>query len=157
MKLIAQLLLLVCVFLSSCSKNDDDSGIPIPSNVDYIIFGNVYGACTGDCRDLFLLTADHLYEDSNNSPSTEVTFNDQPLAIEKFDKAKILFNLPETLLTNSVKAEDIIQIIADFDYYINGKVNDVEFKIIYDDIDSTQNLELYQYSQLVNAVINEIK
>jgi len=155
-----QLIIITITFLlslNSCSKIQGDKSLKIPEYEDYIIFGNTYGECTGDCRSLFLLTDKDLYEDSNNPLHEEVTFNCKALSNQKRKIADTLFVLPLSLRTNSFNQDELLQIISDFDYIINGNINGVEFWMRYDDIDSTKNYELYQYSQTLRGVLNEIK
>ena len=146
------------MLLSSCSKTEEeDMSIKIPENGDYIVFGNTYGACTGDCRTLFLLTKENLYEDSNNSALEEVTFNSEPLSDDKRQIADTLFVLPQSLMTNSFSEEALIRNIPDFDYYIRGNVDAVEFMLRFNAIDSTIDAELYQYSLLLQKVIDDVR
>ena len=145
------------ILFNSCSKSEENTTIKVPVNEDFIIFGNLFGECLGDCRVLYLLTDEKLYEDSNNPRQEEVSFNNNQLSNEKRNIADTLFVTPQSLSTNSFSNEDIIQNIADFDYFLQGKLNGVEFRLTYDEIDSTKNIELFEYSQNVKRVIEEVK
>lgn len=150
-------IILILALFAACTKEDARAirTIPVPESGNYLVFGNQYGACVGDCRELFLLTAENLYQDSDIPNTAELTFNSHPLNAESFKLADTLFHLPTSLISNSVDPNAIIQQIADFDYFIQGRINGDEFKLTYDEIDSTINHELYNYSKLLKNVLSK--
>ncbi|WP_373055553.1 hypothetical protein [Zunongwangia sp. H14] len=58
-------LVLILVFPVFISCNKDDDNIKSEST-DAVIFGEVYGMCGGDCRNLFLLNDEGLYKDADS-------------------------------------------------------------------------------------------
>ena len=80
--------LLIAVFFLGCSSNND-----IKSNDDnYLIFGHFYGLCFGEgCIEVFKLTKDKLYEDTNDNYSMS-SFNFEALNNDKFESVKGLTN-----------------------------------------------------------------
>ena len=145
------------IIVSSCSDEDTVTNIPIPIDKNYLVFGYIFGECTGDCRDLYLLTDNKLYQDSNNPAGQQVTFNRQPRSSQMYEIADTLLNLPASLISNSLEKDVLIQSIADIDYHIRGNIDGKEFTIIYDDIDSTLNVELYRYSKTLRHVLKQIR
>jgi hypothetical protein len=143
---IITLFLILFFNFNSCSNeqlelkkmSSDDAEILDDSEIeDKIIFGEVYGSCGGDCRNLFLLTEKNIYEDSNTDAYDEInnwantTFKKQPLSNEKFELTKILLAIPESLfeLENTFSEQ---QIVADFDFFISIKRGNKTQLLIFD-------------------------
>lgn len=82
----------------------------------------------GDCRDLYLLTDNKLYQDSNNPAGQQVTFNRQPRSSQMYEIADTLLNLPASLISNSLEKDVLIQSIADIDYHIRGNIDGKELQ-----------------------------
>ena len=84
-----------------------------------IIFGNVFGLCTGDCRRLYLLKPDAIYEDADIDSGTDwknTTFKTTPMSSDTFEMAKMLLDLPASFLNSGHNYTTIRG--ADIDYYI---------------------------------------
>lgn len=148
---------LITLILSQtgCDKN---ANIVIPSGQDYIIFGYVWGECVGDCRDLFLVTADGVFRDAGLLVELKNTeFEETPMSNSAFIEASKMWAMPQSLRKNEVKAQDLTQVIADVDNYVAGKIANSEFEILYDAIDSATNRELFDYSLVVADVIRNIR
>lgn len=88
--------------LLTCSSEDKIA----LNNEDYLIFGHFYGFCVGEnCIEIFKLTNNTLYEDSNDNYSIN-PLNFEPLESTKFELVKdLMLFFPEKLLTEN---EDII-------------------------------------------------
>ncbi len=101
MKTYSFLFLFSFIFLG-CSSEDETK----PNNDDYLIFGHFYGFCVGEnCIEIFKLTNNTLYEDSNDNYSIN-PLNFEPLESTKFELVKdLMLYFPEKLLTEN---EDII-------------------------------------------------
>ncbi|MFD0834386.1 hypothetical protein ACFQ0I_01315 [Mariniflexile aquimaris] len=101
MKTYSFLFLFSFIFLG-CSSEDETK----LNNDDYLIFGHFYGFCVGEnCIEIFKLTNNTLYEDSNDNYSIN-PLNFEPLESTKFELVKDLMGyFPEKLLTEN---EDII-------------------------------------------------
>lgn len=152
---ILAILTLVLFTQSSCKK---DSNIIEPTGQDYIVFGDIYGLCVGDCRTLFKITSDGVYEDAGQmGPIQDTEFQSTPMSDEDFSEASRLWELPESLINNQVPQSDLLQIIADYDFYIMGSIDGSEFQITYDEIDENSNEELYDYSQIVSEVMENLR
>ena len=87
---------LLLILISACTTQDETA----LNEGDYLIFGHFYGFCVGEsCVEIFKLTNDKLYEDSNDNYAME-PFNFEELGHDKFEQAKDLINyFPEKLLT----------------------------------------------------------
>lgn len=156
MKNLGILTLLIPVVLS-CSS-DNNQGERFQSNNE-IIFGEIYGECAGDCRNLYLLTRQGVYEDTNNSVDfgnwENTAFYNTPLSKEKFDLAKSLLEIPVKLVisTNDISR----QTIADFDYLISIKTQD-ETKIwVFDELKKNTDSEIKQYIESFIKINNQLK
>jgi hypothetical protein len=148
-------LLALILSQTGCNKN---ANIVMPNGQDFIIFGYVYGECGGDCRDLFLITADGAFWDAGQLVELKNTeFEDTPMSDSAFIEARKMWAIPKSLRKNKVKTRDLKQFIADVDYYIYGEIANSEFEILYDAIDSTTNRELFDYSLVVAEVIRNIR
>lgn len=95
-------LFLFIFILLGCSSEDETN----LNNDDYLIFGHFYGFCVGEnCIEIFKLTNNTLYEDSNDNYSIQ-PLNFEPLESTKFELVKdLMLYFPEKLLTEN---EDII-------------------------------------------------
>jgi len=149
------LIIILSSIALSCSNNDEQS----PESKKSIIFGEVYGNCAGDCRNLYLLTEQELFKDSNNDTEfgnwENTTFNNQPLSIIDFELANSLLEIPNGLLDY----EDEIgnQIFADFDYFIQLKVNGISKTWLFDEINENVNSEIKQYVDNLILINNLLK
>ena len=149
------LIILLSTIALSCSNNEEISSESEKS----IIFGEVYGNCAGDCRNLYLLTEKELFKDSNNDTEfgnwENTTFNNQPLSINDFELANSLLEIPNGLL----HYEDEIgnQVLADFDYFIQLKVNGISKTWIFDEVSENVNSEIKQYINNLILINNLLK
>ncbi|AXT61909.1 hypothetical protein D1816_16620 [Aquimarina sp. AD10] len=150
------LLILVIVLIYSCNRADDSQDI-IPT--DSIIFGEIYGACVGDCRNLYLLTAQGVYGDANSNTIygdwENTTFQNQSLAMDQFDLAKPLLQIPDILL--SYEFEIGSQIISDFDYFINLRINGTSKTFVFDELKEAIPLEIKNYINNFIAINSQLK
>ncbi|MFI0430251.1 hypothetical protein [Mariniflexile sp. HMF6888] len=87
---------LFSLFVYGCSSNDE---IQLTKD-DYLIFGHFYGYCIGEgCVEIFKLTNEKLYEDSNDNYANE-PFNFEVLDTTKFEVVKDLIDyFPTKLLS----------------------------------------------------------
>ena len=92
------LLFLTSFTLLGCSSEDNTA----LNNEDYLIFGHFYGFCIGEnCIEIFKLTNDTLYEDSNDNYGIS-PLNFEPLDNSKFKLAQdLMLYFPEKLLTEN--------------------------------------------------------
>ena len=92
------LLFLISFILLGCSSEDNTA----LNNEDYLIFGHFYGFCIGEnCIEIFKLTNDTLYEDSNDNYGIS-PLNFEPLDNSKFKLAQdLMLYFPEKLLTEN--------------------------------------------------------
>lgn len=95
-------LFLFIFILLGCSSEDETN----LNNDDYLIFGHFYGFCVGEnCIEIFKLTNNTLYEDSNDNYSIN-PLNFEPLESTRFELVKdLMLYFPEKLLTEN---KDII-------------------------------------------------
>ena len=84
--------------LLTCSSEDKIA----LNNEDYLIFGHFYGFCVGEnCIEIFKLTNNTLYEDSNDNYGIN-PLNFEPLESTKFELVKdLMLFFPEKLLTEN--------------------------------------------------------
>ena len=92
------LLFLISFILLGCSSEDNTA----LNNEDYLIFGHFYGFCIGEnCIEIFKLTNNTLYEDSNDNYGIS-PLNFEPLDNSKFKLAEdLMLYFPEKLLTEN--------------------------------------------------------
>lgn len=126
-----KILILILILINfNCSSSDDS----IELN-EGIIFGEVYGLCGGDCRNLFLLTDSSLYQDLNKDTHygswENTSFKKQPLSSETFETAKTLLSIPDNLFELENTFEDQ-QLYSDIDYYIHIKKEGKTHTLIFD-------------------------
>ncbi|CAH8284828.1 hypothetical protein EV196_101186 [Mariniflexile fucanivorans] len=96
------LLILVSIFIYGCSSKDE---IQVYDG-DYLIFGHFYGFCIGEnCVEIFKLTNENLYEDSNDNYASK-PFNFEVLDNAKFEAVKDLVDAFPTKLLD--EKEEII-------------------------------------------------
>lgn len=160
MKKLGFIILLAAITLSC--NSDDNNGT---ESVEKIIFGEIYGMCAGDCRTLYLLKENGIYEDADTDtdfgeiiePSDweNTTFKTQPLSGEQFQFAKQLLQFPYDLLESNDKI--VQQKWADFDYFIQIKTNKRSKTLIFDEINETTDSEIKQYLQSMIEINNELK
>ena len=100
MKPTLQILILFMLFglSSACEKSKD---LPLVEG-NYLIFGHYYGLCMGEeCIETFKLTADNLYEDTNDSYN-ENDFNFVLLPESLFEQVRDLWDeIPSELLAEA--------------------------------------------------------
>ena len=159
MKKIGLLILLLLMVISCTSDENDDLIL-----AEEIIFGEIYGQCLGDCRNLFLLTEQGIYEDSNSdidfgdlieiSDWENTTFNSQPLAKDKFELAQKLIEFPDNLLQSNNEITE--QIWADFDYFIQIKTNTTSKTWVFDRIKETTDSKIKQYMEKMIAINDQL-
>ncbi|MGB4847197.1 MAG: hypothetical protein WBP41_04725 [Saprospiraceae bacterium] len=148
----------IIIAVGGCKDEVDPTFKAIDTSQDFIVFGSVYGECTGDCRDLFMITETNLYTDADQNVDLKNTlFGTDPLPKSKFETAKSLLNAPDNLKNNSFQPADLIDIIADFDYYIYGQVDGKNFDISFDAIDSIVNPDLHAYASMMGSVLHLIR
>jgi len=147
------LIVLSLFIMSSCSKDDE---ITETGNIQ-IIFGNVYGACAEGCSDLYQLTDSTLFKNKTDIMNGIVLFDDTPLSDSKHNIATELLDLPKTLRNKTYESEDLIQSIADFDYYLEVIINGTESLLIFDEIDESKNKDLYEYAELMKQVMADLQ
>ncbi|MBT8259417.1 MAG: hypothetical protein KJO49_13140 [Bacteroidia bacterium] len=148
MKKIETVVFLVTILLGCSPDNNDEFA-------DQIIFGRIAGQCVGDCRELFLLTEQGLYSDSNTDTDfgdlidvadwENTTFESNSLSNEKFELAQHLLQIPEILFESDDEFTE--QIWADIDYFIQIKSNGNSKSFIFDKIAETADLEIIQYME----------
>lgn len=154
MKKLGLIILLASIILS-CNTE----GIQEPESVESIIFGEIYGQCAGDCRNLYLLTDDGVYEDSNSDTDfgnwENTTFKNQSLSTEKFELAKSLLQVPNGLLESNNEISE--QIIADIDYFIQIKTNKTSKIWKFDKLKETTDSEIKQYIEKLIDINNQLQ
>lgn len=89
-------ILLLSIFIYGCSTNETNNS----NEYDYLIFGHFYGFCIGEsCIEIFKLTNETLYEDSNDNYALE-PFNFDVLDNTIFEQVKDLVDyFPMNLLS----------------------------------------------------------
>jgi hypothetical protein len=155
------LIILLVTIILSCNSDDNQE----PEVIEKVIFGEIYGQCAGDCRNLYLLTEQGIYEDSNsdtdfgdfidNSDWENTTFENQPLSMEKFELAKQLLQFPNILLESNDEITE--QVLADFDYFIEIKTNKTSKTWVFDKIKETADIEIKQYMEDIVDVNNQLR
>lgn len=145
----------------SCSNDDTTSPsfdkIQIDKSKDFLVFGSIYGECEDDCRTLFLLSGGRLYEDAGENTELQWTvFKQTPLPLDKYYLAQDLERVPGYITNLSYSESDFVDYIADFDYYIYGQREGVEFEMIYDAIENASSSELRNYAAQVQEVLSEL-
>lgn len=139
---------LVYVFLLSAialSCNNDDG--PRFEAAETIIFGAIYGECGGDCRNLYLLTEQGIYKDSDTDTEfgnwDDTSFENEGLPLNKFELAKPLLEIPTGLLVN--KDQIAVDKLADFDYFIRIEMNGKSKTWIFDEINENTKANIKDY------------
>ena len=118
---------------------------------DKIIFGAVYGMCGGDCRDLYLLNNEELFKDADNNSDewgewSNTTFEEK-LDRNKFNQAEKILDVPQSLLEQETSEDIIVQVYADFDYYLYIEKDGKYTEYIYDEINEDASPEVKAYFQ----------
>ena len=93
-------LLILFVFASLVSCQDDEGDSEITTFGDYLIFGHYYGLCIGEeCVETFKLTTEQLFEDDIDEYAGVGPFNFVAISSAKFELAKDLLSaIPEELI-----------------------------------------------------------
>ncbi len=98
--------ILICLAIALCACDTEEEALLFAEKPtiqgDYIVFGWYYGFCEGEqCIEIFKLTGDALYEDSNdNYPDSQQPYKGdyEKLSQEKFEAANSLADyIPPTL------------------------------------------------------------
>lgn len=146
-------IILLSTILLSCSSNQESESI------EKIVFGEIYGHCAGDCRNLYLLTEQGIYADSNSDTEfgdwENTTFENQPLSMERFELARQLLQVPHRLLESNDEITE--QVISDIDYYIEIKTNETSKILVFDKIKENTDLEIKQYIGDIIDVIHQLR
>lgn len=101
----SKLIFSLAVVLSVLACKKTDNGPTIATDVEQIIFGVGYAECFGDCSRNFRLTTTQLFADNcDYCPFTNIDFQTTPLADEKFQIAKPLFDALPAMLLNTAEA-----------------------------------------------------
>ena len=97
MKWYALLLIVILTATTSCKK---DSFMLELAPTDYLIFGEYFGECIGNCVTLYKIEDGQLYlDDVDYGPPTEIPFLEAPLAPEKYEAARNIVDFfPNELL-----------------------------------------------------------
>ncbi|MGA9590247.1 MAG: hypothetical protein WBV11_10490 [Salegentibacter sp.] len=142
------LILISIASITGCSKNND-SLEPEMVQADKVIFGEVYGMCGGDCRDLYLINNEGLYKDADNASDeygdwAETTFDER---MDQEDPANIkdLLSVPSSLLENNSSEEIIVQSWADIDYYLYIEKDGKSKELLLDHIHRDASPEIKSY------------
>lgn len=142
------IILILLVTVLGCSESDDPINTD-KANATKVIFGQVYGMCTGDCRNLYMINSSGLYKDGDREADeygkwSNTTFEEE-LSAEDFEKASELLNIPSSLLKGEIQEKDMVQAWADIDYYIYVEKNGVSKEIILDEIHPDADPEIKAY------------
>ena len=144
--------------LFACGEEEMEQPVQMISDQG-IIFGEIYGECSGDCREVFLLKNDSLYRDSNQdlggTPLPNTSFSEVPLPMSDFDSAKFLLNIP----TNIPAPDDqiFVNLIADFDYFLLIRTNTLDRTWRFDEIDESAPAEIKEYFERLIEVNDQLK
>jgi hypothetical protein len=161
MRIYVLIFFVAALFLNSCENKSDQiepNAFFIDKSEDFLVFGHVYGSCTGDCRDLYLLVDNELYADSNDDvPWRNTSFNLTPLTYQDYVLSEPLEMVPDLIVDGRFQEDDLLQYIADFDIYIYGKRNGNEFEMIFDAIDLNAHASIKAYALSVQQVTDELK
>lgn len=155
------LISLFMVFIISCSDDDINEGFRLDSlDLDTaVIFGEIYGQCAGDCRTLYLLTEESIFEDANIESDfgnfQNIIFKNEPLSSDTFELSKALLDISEELLESNNEIGN--QTIADFDYFVRISINDESRTWIFDEINENVSEEIKQYFERLIHTNNELK
>jgi hypothetical protein len=127
----------------SCSNEDE----PKFESGKTIIFGAIYGECGGDCRNLYLLTEQGIYKDSDTDTEygnwENTSFENEGLPLNKFELAKPLLEIPTGLLDSKDQIE--VDILADFDYFIRIEQNGKSKTWILDEVSDNTKSDFKDY------------
>lgn len=139
----------------SCDKKDDMEFFTIEETEDFVIFGDVYGECIAPCNVTFLLTSDHIYRNVlNESDPHGLHYSNEPMGVEAFEKAKDLLVIPNAIY--EVDQDNIVDIVADVDYYVQVRYGDRMVKIIYDEVKDVSS-EVEEYLELSRSIASEFR
>lgn len=142
-----------------------DEGSPAPTfdkiqinrNGDFLVFGEIYGACIDDCRELYLLVDTAIYRDANDLVQIKnTTFRIQPLPYESFLFARPLLELPKVVVEQNYNEGDLIDYIGDADTYVYGQRDGVSFELVFDAIDLDAPEDLKDFAKQVQNVLHDI-
>lgn len=139
------------LFLFSCSTNDDES-VDRTTKVrlaDKVIFGTIHGMCGGDCRDLFLIDGENLYKDADNFSEEygnwkNTTFK-ETLEEKDFKRTTALLDVPASMMADDLPQEDLVQKVADVDYYLYIEQDGKSTELIFDHIHKNADPETKAY------------
>ena len=148
--------MLIALTTLSCS-DDDDGTINVEANS--VIFGEVYGQCTGDCRSLFLINDTGIFADSDSDTDfgnwDNTNFEEEALSDAKFQYSKGVIEVPESL--QSFEGELGSQTIADFDYFISIDIGEERKSWTFDEINDDLPSDIKSYLENVILVISELR
>lgn len=150
---IALLVLFVIAF--SCSEDDELKF----ESANSILFGAIYGECAGDCRNLYLLTEQALYIDSNTDTIfgnwEHTSFKNVALPTAKFELAKTVLDIPEGLLKSTATIEE--NLIADFDYFVRIELNGKSKTWTFDEISETTDSVIKDYFKNLILIYRQLQ
>ncbi len=156
------LIILALICMIGCSNDDDNNDGFRRNELDLdtsIIFGEIYGLCAGDCRTLYLLTEDAIYEDANIESDfgnfQNTLFKNESLSSDKFDLSKELLEFPDGLLTSNNNISE--QTIADFDYFVQLTVDNEIRTWVFDKIHQDTDEEIKAYFENLIQINNQLK
>lgn len=145
---------LLLIISLNCS-NDDEQNVQYDTE---IIFGEVFGQCAGDCRNLYLLTVQEIYKDSNTDTEfgnwENTTFENHALPSNDFQLASSLLEIPKGLL--DYQGEIGNQILADFDYFIHIKANGKSKTWLFDALKENIDNEIKEYLENLILITNSL-
>jgi len=148
--------MLIALTTLSCS-DDDDGTINVEANS--VIFGEVYGQCTGDCRSLFLINESSIHADADSDTDygnwDATTFREEALSNAEFQMSKDVYVVPESLL--NFEGELGSQTYADFDYYFSINVGGERRSWVFDEINDDLPSDVKSYLENVLQVISELR
>jgi hypothetical protein len=143
--------MLMCLGLWSCQKDD-------PTAIDYVIFGDIYGKCFGECRTVYLVNEDGVFaENKGLNQFEDFSFDNDDLSKDKFKLAKTCLEIPKCLVENNIKTDAIIYDTEDYTWYIETKTNGIKSMIFFDKIDPDKDSELFDYVELVQSIHKKIQ
>lgn len=147
-------ILILSIIALSCS-NDDEMRF---ESAETIIFGAIYGECGGDCRNLYLLTKQGIYNDSDTDTEfgnwENTNFEIEGLPLNKFELAKPLLEIPIGLLDNEEQIG--VDILADFDYFVHIELNGKSKTWIFDEISENAESDIKDYFRHMIQINSEL-
>lgn len=150
-------------FLLSCQSYESERPEFMHQGIDhqrdFIVFGRVYGWCSGACRRLYYLPSEEeaVYLNSATpSAHRHSSFMIEPLSSEFYQEAQNLRFTPSELSQISLDSTDLLEYVPDNSYYFYSLSEGVYTELQFDAIALTAPERLRSSCQQIMEVVRKL-